>query len=61
MIERARVRGAALNDLDVKLLLDMLMGPFYFRMLFGHASMSRKNTGQIVDFVLRVTRRCSNV
>jgi AcrR family transcriptional regulator len=53
-IERARVRGEVRNDLDVELLLDMLTGPFYFRTLFGHASMRRKNTEQIVDYILRV-------
>lgn len=53
-IERARVRGEARNDVDVELLLDMLTSPFYFRTLFGHASMSRKNTAQIVDCVLRL-------
>jgi len=53
-IERARVRGEVRNDLDVELLLDMLTGPFYFRTLFGHASMSRENTEQIVDCMLRV-------
>lgn len=53
-IERARVRGEVRNDLDVELLLDMLTGPFYFRTLFGHASMSRQNTEQIVDCMLRV-------
>jgi AcrR family transcriptional regulator len=56
-IERARGRGEALNalnDRDVELLLDMLTGPFYFRTLFGHASMSLKNTRQIVDWVLQV-------
>ena len=56
-IERARVRGEAFNDLDVELLMDMLTGPFYFRTLFGHASMSFEHTGQIVDHVLRVLRR----
>ena len=55
-IERARARGEVRNDLDVELVLDMLTGPFYFRTLFGHASMSRKNTGQIVDCLLRVIR-----
>jgi hypothetical protein len=34
----------------------MLTGPFYCRTLFPHASMSRKNTGQIVDCLLRVIR-----
>jgi len=53
-IERARVRGEVRIDLDVELLLDMLTGPFYFSTLFGHASMKRKNTEQIVDCILRV-------
>lgn len=55
-IARARNRGEAVDDLDVELLLDMLTAPFYFRTLFGHASMSLKNTGQIVDWVLRVIK-----
>jgi len=55
-IERARVRGEMRNDFDVELLLDMLTGPFYFRRLFGHASMKRKNTEQIVDCILRVIK-----
>lgn len=55
-IERARVRGEVRNDLDMELLLDMLTGPFYFRTLFGHASMRRKDTEQIVDCVLRVIK-----
>ena len=53
-IERARARGKVRNDLDVELVLDMLTGPFYFRTLFGHAPISRKNTEQIVDCILRV-------
>jgi hypothetical protein len=56
-IERARIRGEALNDLDAELLLDMLTAPFYFRTLFGHASMNFEHTGQIVDHVLRVLKR----
>jgi AcrR family transcriptional regulator len=56
-IERARVRGEALNDVDVELLLDMLTGPFYFRTLFGHAPMKFEHTGRIVDHILRVIIR----
>jgi AcrR family transcriptional regulator len=55
-IERARVRGEARADLDVELVLDMLTGPFYFRTLFGHASMSIRTTKDIVECVLRVIR-----
>jgi AcrR family transcriptional regulator len=56
-IERARMRGEALNDVDEELLLDMLTGPFYFRTLFGHAPMKIEHTGQIVDHILRVIKR----
>ena len=53
-IERARARGEACDDIDVELLLDMLTAPFYFRTLFGHASMSLENAAQIVNHVLRL-------
>jgi AcrR family transcriptional regulator len=56
-IERARIRGEALNEVDVELLLDMLTGPFYFRTLFGRAPMKLEHTGQIVDHILRVIKR----
>ena len=52
-IERACARGEARDDMDVELLLDMLTGPFYFRTLFGHASMNLKDTSQIVDYIAR--------
>jgi AcrR family transcriptional regulator len=55
-IERARARGEARDDMDVELLLDMLTGPFYFRTLFGHASMSLKDTAQIVDYIVRLLK-----
>lgn len=51
---RARVRGEVRPDLDVELVLDMLTGPFYFRTLFGHASITRRMTRDVVDYVLRV-------
>jgi len=53
-IERARERGEARDDIDAELLLDMLTAPFYFRTLFGHASMSLENAAQIVNHVLRL-------
>jgi hypothetical protein len=51
-IERAHLRGEARGDIDVELILDMLTGPFYFRTLFGHASMTLKDTAQIVENVV---------
>ncbi|MGO9931440.1 MAG: TetR/AcrR family transcriptional regulator [Steroidobacteraceae bacterium] len=53
-IERACARGEARADIDVELLLDMLTAPFYFRTLFGHASMSLENAAQIVNHVLQL-------
>jgi AcrR family transcriptional regulator len=55
-IERARKRGEARDDMNVELLLDMLTGPFYFRTLFGHASMSLKDSALIVDYIMRLIR-----
>jgi AcrR family transcriptional regulator len=55
-IERARARREARDEMDVEVLLDMLTGPFYFRTLFGHASMSLKNTAQIVDYIVRLIK-----
>jgi AcrR family transcriptional regulator len=55
-IERARTRGEARDDMNVELLLDMLTGPFYFRTLFGHASMSLKDSALIVDYIMRLIR-----
>jgi AcrR family transcriptional regulator len=53
-ILRARERGASLREMNSELILDMLTGPFYFRTLFGHASMSRGDAREIVDSVLRL-------
>lgn len=53
-IERARARGEARTDMDVELLLDMLTAPFYFRTLFGHESMSLKDAGRIVDYLVQI-------
>jgi hypothetical protein len=38
----------------VKLHLGMLTGPFCFRTLFGHASMSLKEPALIVDYIVRL-------
>jgi AcrR family transcriptional regulator len=51
-IERAHARGEARDDIDVELILDMLTGPFYFRTLFGHASMTLKDAAQIVEHIV---------
>lgn len=51
---RAQTRGEIRTDLDIELVLDMLTSPFYFRALFGHASITRRTTRDVVDYVLRI-------
>jgi len=51
---RAVARGEARAGLEVELLLDMLTGPFYYRALFGHVSISRRMAEDIVEYVLRI-------
>jgi len=52
--DRARARGEARDDLDIELVLDMLTGPFYFRTLFGHAPVTQRMAGEVVNYVVRV-------
>ena len=52
--ERASARGEIRADLDIEMVLDMLTGPFYFRILFRHAPITRRSTRTAVEYVLRV-------
>jgi len=51
---RAIARGGIRTDLDIELVLDMLTGPFYYRVLFKHAQITRRITSDVVDYVLRI-------
>lgn len=51
---RAKARGEVRGEFDMELVLDMLTGPFYYRALFGHASITRRTTREVVDYVLRI-------
>ena len=51
---RARARGETRADLDIELLLDMLTGPFYYRILFRHAPITHRTTRTTVEYVLRI-------
>ncbi len=51
---RARARGECRADLDMELVLDMLTAPVYYRILFGHAPITRRMTRDVVNYVLRV-------
>jgi AcrR family transcriptional regulator len=51
---RADARGEIQSRLDMELLLDMLTGPFYYRILFGHQPITRQTTRDAVEYVLRI-------
>ncbi len=53
--DRARARRESRADLDIELVLDMLTGPFYYRALFGHAPLTQRMAGDVVNYVMRVT------
>jgi AcrR family transcriptional regulator len=53
---RAQARGEARADLELELLMDMLTGPFYYRVLFGHAPISRRMAADVVEYVLRIAQ-----
>jgi AcrR family transcriptional regulator len=51
---RALARGEIRADLDIEVILDLLTGPFYYRVLFGHAPLSARMARDVVECVLRV-------
>lgn len=51
---RALARGEIRTDLDIEVILDLLTGPFYYRVLFGHAPLSARMAREVVECVLRV-------
>jgi AcrR family transcriptional regulator len=51
---RAKARGEVRDDLEIEVLLDMLTGPFYYRVLFGHAPITRRMASDVVEYVLRI-------
>lgn len=54
---RATARGESRSHLELELLLDMLTGPFYYRVLFCHAPISRRMASDVVEYVLRIAQR----
>lgn len=45
-------RGEIRSDVNIELLMDMLIAPFYFRALFGHLKLSAMMIETVVDTVL---------
>jgi AcrR family transcriptional regulator len=48
---RAIARGEVPPDTDIEVALDLLYGPFYHRLLHGHAKLSDHFTRAVVDYV----------
>jgi AcrR family transcriptional regulator len=49
---RAIDRGEIPHDTDVEVALDLLYGPFYHRILHGHAKLTDRFTRTVVDYVV---------
>jgi hypothetical protein len=54
---RAIERGEIAPATDVETALDLLYGPFYHRLLHGHAPVDDHFTRAIVDYVVAATAR----
>lgn len=51
-IRRGIKRGEIRPDVNIELFMDMLMAPFYFRIMFGHLRLSAVMIETVVDSVL---------
>lgn len=52
-ISRGIARSEARRDIHIDVLIDLLTAPCYFRVLFGHARITRPFVETVVDYALR--------
>lgn len=57
IFNRAIERGEIPADTDIEIALDLLYGPFYHRVLHGHAQLTDRFTRAIVDHVITAVAR----
>ena len=57
IFHRAIERGEIPADTDIEVALDLLYGPFYHRVLHGHAQLTDRFTRAIVDHVVTAVAR----
>jgi AcrR family transcriptional regulator len=50
--ERAIARGEVPADLDIEVALDLIYGPFYHRLLHGHAPLTDRFVTSVIDLAL---------
>lgn len=53
VLERHQQRGRLAADLDLDLVLDLLYGPLYFRLLIGHGTLTAMDAHAIAELALR--------
>jgi AcrR family transcriptional regulator len=53
LLERAIRDGEVKRDIDVDVVLDLLYGALFFRLLMGHAALDARFTDQVLKHVLR--------
>ncbi|KZM75325.1 TetR/AcrR family transcriptional regulator [Nocardia terpenica] len=52
ILQRAIGRGEVSPDIRIEVVLDLLYGPIYHRMLHGHAALDDRFVGEVIDTVL---------
>jgi len=52
VLERYQIQGQIAEDVDLDLVLDLLYGPMYFRLLSGHGALTPEYAKQITGFAL---------
>src|SRR5436305_2642745 len=52
VLERYQIKGQIAEDVDLDLVLDLLYGPMYFRLLSGHGALTPEYAKQITGFAL---------
>jgi AcrR family transcriptional regulator len=57
ILGRAVERGEILADFDLDSILDLLYGPFYLRLLNGHAPLNDRFASTVVDYVVAAVAR----
>jgi hypothetical protein len=58
VLESHRQNGQLREDTDLDLILDMLYGPLYFRVLAGHGGLCDKVADSIASIALRGIEAC---
>jgi len=53
VLERHQQSGRLAPDLDLDLVLDLLYGPLYFRLLVGHGTLTTADADAIAEMALR--------